>query len=258
MADNVTFQSSTLATPPDGLVVSTDDAGADGQVQRMKLAYSADGVATHVPADADGLLVNLGANNDVVVSDGGGSITVDGTFWQATQPVSIAAAVAVTDNAGSLTVDGATTSYLAQKRISVTPTISAASIYASGDAVGGLLTFSNAARVSGGSITVQSVVIIDNDQELAPLELVLFDRTFTATSDNAAFDPTDADLANCIGVVKVSDYASFNDNSVATRAGIGLAATLNGTDLFGQLVVRSAPTYTATNDIIVIVQVVQD
>lgn len=47
----------------------------------------------------------------VPVSDGGGSITVDGTvavtgtFWQATQPVSIASAVPVTDNSGSLTVD---------------------------------------------------------------------------------------------------------------------------------------------------------
>lgn len=49
-------------------VVSTDDAGASGQVQRVKLAYSADGVATHVPADADGVLVNLGTNNDVTVS----------------------------------------------------------------------------------------------------------------------------------------------------------------------------------------------
>jgi hypothetical protein len=57
----------------------------------------------------------------VPIADGGGSITVDGsvsvsnfpatqavtgTFWQATQPVSIAAAVPVTDNGGSLTVDG--------------------------------------------------------------------------------------------------------------------------------------------------------
>ena len=53
----------------------------------------------------------------VTVSDGGGSLTVDGTvavsgsvavtgtFWQSTQPVSIASAVAVTDNSGSLTVD---------------------------------------------------------------------------------------------------------------------------------------------------------
>jgi len=33
----------------------------------------------------DGLLVNLGANNDVTVT---GSVAVTGTFWQATQPVS--------------------------------------------------------------------------------------------------------------------------------------------------------------------------
>jgi hypothetical protein len=53
--------------------VSTDDAGASGHVQRVKLAYSADGSATHVPADADGLLVNLGANNDVTIT---GTVTV--------------------------------------------------------------------------------------------------------------------------------------------------------------------------------------
>jgi len=34
---------------------------------------------------ADGLLVNLGSNNDVTVT---GSVAVTGTFWQATQPVS--------------------------------------------------------------------------------------------------------------------------------------------------------------------------
>jgi len=67
MADNVQFQSTTLATPASGTVVSTDEA-ASGHVQRMKLAYSADGADTHVTADGDGLLVNLGANNDVTVT----------------------------------------------------------------------------------------------------------------------------------------------------------------------------------------------
>lgn len=67
MADNLTT-TTTVSTIPDGTVISTDDAGASGHVQRIKLAYSADGVATHVTADADGLLVNLGANNDVTVS----------------------------------------------------------------------------------------------------------------------------------------------------------------------------------------------
>ena len=46
----------------------------------------------HVAADSDGLLVNLGANNDVTVS---GTVTVDAS----------GAAVPITDNSGSLTVD---------------------------------------------------------------------------------------------------------------------------------------------------------
>lgn len=65
MADQVTVDNGALTD----YTVSTDDAGADGHVQRVKLTYSADGSATHVDAGADGLLVNLGTNNDVVVTE---------------------------------------------------------------------------------------------------------------------------------------------------------------------------------------------
>lgn len=64
MADNVLVDNGSGTD----YTVSTDDAGASGQVQRVKLAYSADGSATHVQADVDGVLVNLGANNDVSVT----------------------------------------------------------------------------------------------------------------------------------------------------------------------------------------------
>jgi hypothetical protein len=63
MADNPTIDNGTL---PD-FVVSADET-ASGYIQRMKIAYSANGVDTLVQADADGLLVNLGANNDVTVT----------------------------------------------------------------------------------------------------------------------------------------------------------------------------------------------
>lgn len=52
MADNVTLNSMS-----GGSVVATDDAGAGGQVQIVKLAYSADGDRTHIPATAAGLAV---------------------------------------------------------------------------------------------------------------------------------------------------------------------------------------------------------
>lgn len=134
--------------------------------------------------------------------------------------------------------------------VTVTPTIST-SAYATGDAVGGLLTFASAVESAASAATLDSVTIIDKDQELATFDLVLFDQTFTAASDNAVFAPSDADLANCIGVVRVSDYANFSTNSVATRTNVGLGIKLTGTSLFGQLVVRGTPTYTATSDLIV-------
>lgn len=94
MADDVTFTLNADSTPPAGTKAATDEitvgphAGAHAGVG--KLAVSADGDGTHIPATvADGLLVNLGANNDVTVT---GTVSV-------TEPVS------VDDNGGSLTVD---------------------------------------------------------------------------------------------------------------------------------------------------------
>jgi hypothetical protein len=69
MADNVTVDNGALAD----YQVSTDEA-ASGHVSRVKLAYSANGSDTHVQADADGVLVNLGANNDVTVT---GAVTAN-------------------------------------------------------------------------------------------------------------------------------------------------------------------------------------
>lgn len=73
MADNVPI------TAGSGTNIATDQvAGTLEHVQLFKLAYSADGVRTLVPVDADGLLVNLGANNDVTVSSA--SRTATGTL----------------------------------------------------------------------------------------------------------------------------------------------------------------------------------
>ena len=79
MGDNVTVDNGGLSD----FVVSSDEA-TSGQVQRFKLAYSADGSDTHVTADSGGLLVNLGANNDVTLTSGtvtigGGTANIGGT-----------------------------------------------------------------------------------------------------------------------------------------------------------------------------------
>ena len=164
----------------------------------------------------------------------------------------------ITDMSAAATVAHPTIVASPQLDIVQTPTISAAAIYAAGDALGGLLTFADAALAVGGSGAITKVVIIDDDQELAPVDLVLFDRAFTPTADNALFAPSDADMQFCIGYVDVAatDYASFVDNSVAAKSSglrmpfpyqLGAASS----SLYGQLVVRSTPTYTATDDITV-------
>lgn len=146
-------------------------------------------------------------------------------------------------------------------RVAQTPTVSSGSIYAAKDAIGGLLTFANAARAAGGTGTVQSVQVTDLGQQMADIDLVLFDRSVTAPTDNAAFDPSDAEAAQVVGIVKVvaADYADFSDNSVASKA-VSLPYKLEAatTSLFGVLVSRGTPTYTSTSDVVVTLTVQQN
>lgn len=141
-------------------------------------------------------------------------------------------------------------------RITQTPTVGTAA-YVAKDAVGGLLTFANAARVSGSSITIESVTVVDKSQVMLSLDLYLSKASFTAPTDSSAFDPTDTELLDCIGVIPLTNWADFTDNSIATRTNVGLTAVLDGTSLYGALVARSAGSLT-NGDIVVAVTVRQN
>jgi hypothetical protein len=198
---------------------------------------------------ADNLAITAGVGTNIGTDDVGGVHfqkvkLVDGTADSST-------AIPGDANRGLKVNPGVVT------RISLTATGSTIA-YAAGDALGGLLTFPNAARFSGGGAILTQVVVLDKDQEQAPIDLVLFDRTFTPSADNAAFDPTDADLANVLTAVSVTAYSNFNDNCIGMSDQLYLPVLLNGTSLFGQMVVRGTPTYTATNDLTVILSLVQE
>jgi len=66
MADNVTLNSMS-----GGSVVATDDTGSE-HVQIVKLAYSADGSKTHIPADANGISV---IERGATIDSGSASVT---------------------------------------------------------------------------------------------------------------------------------------------------------------------------------------
>jgi len=138
--------------------------------------------------------------------------------------------------------------------ITESPTVTAGA-YSAKDAVGGLLTFEGAASIYRGSGTLRKVVLINQAGVADVLNLVLFDRTFTAAADNAAFDPSDADLLNCIGRISIAaaDYEVLADNAVATvLLEFPFVLAANGTSLFGQLFNETTPVaYVATTDVTV-------
>jgi hypothetical protein len=138
-------------------------------------------------------------------------------------------------------------------RFSVTPTISTG-IYASGDVLGGLQTISNAVRKAGGSGTILSVLVLDKTQaQRAAMDLLFFDRSVTVAADNAAVAMSDADMANCLGVISIGPYQTAWPgtplNSISTLLNVGLPIVCNGADLFVVPVVRATPTYVATTDL---------
>lgn len=135
--------------------------------------------------------------------------------------------------------------------ITVTPTITAGA-YDAADAVGGLLTFAGAASVYRGAGTIKRVGITDKGNQKANLKLWLWKATFTPAADGAAFDPSDADLLNCLGYIEMpaANYMTATDNSAGSvDADFDFKLAAAGTSLFGQLQCVGTPTYTSTSDL---------
>ena len=144
--------------------------------------------------------------------------------------------------------------------ISQTPAITAGA-YIAGDAVGGLLTFANAARATGGGGVIKSARIVDGAGQDVELELWLFNQTFVAMADNAPWAPAEADLENLLAVISTEDSAQ-GWLAAGTPSAIDIEVAKRydcvGTSLFGQLVTRGAPTYAAVDDLTVKLGLLQD
>jgi len=138
--------------------------------------------------------------------------------------------------------------------IKASPTIVPAA-YHTGDLIGTLLTFADAAREPGGTGTICSVELADKANQGVKLELALFTTTLTGTTltDNSAFDPADADLLTKIGsiIIDTYEYNAYSDNSSATKSQLLLAykCVFGSADIYGVLVSRGAPTYASASDL---------
>lgn len=135
---------------------------------------------------------------------------------------------------------------------SATPTVSASPDYASGDAVGGIMTFAGVTRGDGGTAYITAVLINSKAANTAQMDLFLFSAnpSSSTVTDNAAFALHADDAPNLIGVVPVSNWYSGGTPSVGfsdtCRVPVqGQAAD----DIYGVLVARGAVNLASTSDI---------
>lgn len=138
------------------------------------------------------------------------------------------------------------------KRFKIKPTITAGA-YSANDVVGGRLQFTG--WISG---TLQSITVCDNAAQAVDYILVFFESEPTDIADNAPADIADADLDKIIyndSLLDASDKKAFVDNSFVFLYNLDVPMWATGKSIFAYLITPGTPTYAATDDITVTVQV---
>lgn len=158
------------------------------------------------------------------------------------------------------------------KRVSDTITRpSNTTAYAAGDAISEVttndgFTFSEVAEPGGNrrSGSIDSAVLISSANQSTKLdaELWIFAVEPGEDADNSAFSPTDAELADLIGVIDFPsvDWKEGNGNAVCVVAGVQLPFKCQDKDvqLFGRLVARNAYTPVSAEEFTVVLTISED
>lgn len=133
-----------------------------------------------------------------------------------------------------------------------TPTITSGVAYASGQALGGLLTFASATRFQ--EAYLRQVIINDTSNQKSHISLILFNQTFTATADKSALAISSADSLNCIGSIDIPAASYVNIASgiasvTVNMQSFAMFAQGGQNSIFGQLLCLGTPTYASTTAI---------
>ncbi len=141
------------------------------------------------------------------------------------------------------------------------PTVTTGSAYASGNAVGTLLTFSNAVRNAQWGGIIQSASVIDKSGQSVPYDLILFtsNPSSTTVTNKSAVAVAGADAFKMLPPIQFSGIvlgaASTNGIISVNPSNMFVAST---TDIYGILVTRGAPTYSGASDIRVTLYIMPD
>lgn len=143
------------------------------------------------------------------------------------------------------------------------PVVSTTPAYSAGDCVGGLLTISNAVRVSGGTAVLQSLFLRDTSNQKAALTLLIFNANPSASTftDNVALaiHANDIDkIIRCINIA-AADYTTVDSKAfVDLSPGGRVLKAASGTSLYAALLTSGTPTYAATTALLLRLGLLQD
>lgn len=134
--------------------------------------------------------------------------------------------------------------------ISVTHSLDT-SAYASGDLVADTQEIPGVMRVAGGQAVLDSIVILDEDDQGVVLNFVFSQVSTTFGTENSAPNISDANLATAQGHVAfaTTDYVDVGGAKIGTRSNIGLPmeSASGSTSLYVAIVNGAGtPTFTAT------------
>lgn len=142
---------------------------------------------------------------------------------------------------------------MSQNVIDVTLTLDTAA-YASGDVIAATQTVASVFKVNGGRAVLDSLAVIDQDDQKVALDVFFFSQSVTFGTENSAPSITDADGLYCLGYVSVvaGDYKDLGGVSVASGSNLrNLGLVLENGDDSKSLYVAvmngsGTPTYSAT------------
>lgn len=202
---------------------------------------------------ADGTALNPMSGGDLIFDE---TTTINGVVYKVQGVKAILGSLDnYTGDQGGRLVDGSASAAAAfvdprpnVKTAPVTPAISVTA-YVAGDSLGGLLDFGACARAAGSPLLISSAILIDDSQQDAPIDLVLFNAQPTngTYTDHAIPTWNNTDGAMIRGVISFGSWTNIGSGSVCSIPNVGLSVVTSGTShLWGLMIVRSTPTYAAS------------
>lgn len=101
------------------------------------------------------------------------------------------------------------------------------------------LTFTNVVLSNNGSNRIVKAMALDSAAQAtkAQIDLYLFDTTLTVDADNAAFTPTDAELAKLVAIIRFDTFVTGDATSGAGGNAVAFGKNLEG---FQETPIRAA------------------